>query len=318
MRVAAEQSEPMASHSDRNEFLYYLAGSGLEFGPGTEPVPRTPFMTRVEYCDAHDRQSFLELFPECRDQIERFPETIHYRFHFDTEPFDQHFGNRTFDFVIFNHVLEHLVNPLRALVQLNRIVRPDGILFLTLPDPRDFWDRSRPRTSLADVIRRYETDQQSLTPEQVHEHIWHVDGVNLALDSEEFQTLFDLHRRRSIHVNIWHPEDALKVLEYANGYLGTTWELVDGRCYENQFTFILRNSPALPGMLLHPAVVHRVLSTRLLVEVNRTLHEMETRLARAAGEVCLARRVRHRIAALARRVLSRSPGDEVSPRSPSG
>ena len=44
------------------------------------------------------------------------------------------FGDESLDFVIANHVLEHIEDPIAALSNWARVLRPDGVLFLTLPD----------------------------------------------------------------------------------------------------------------------------------------------------------------------------------------
>lgn len=45
------------------------------------------------------------------------------------------FTDNTFDFIVFNEVFEHLrINPIFALKEINRVLKPDGILLLTTPN----------------------------------------------------------------------------------------------------------------------------------------------------------------------------------------
>lgn len=45
------------------------------------------------------------------------------------------FKNNTFDFIIFNEVFEHLrINPILTLKEINRVLKPGGILLLTTPN----------------------------------------------------------------------------------------------------------------------------------------------------------------------------------------
>jgi predicted SAM-dependent methyltransferase len=53
------------------------------------------------------------------------------------------FEDRSVDFVIANHVLKHLEDPIGALEHRLRVFRTGGILFLTLPDPRHTFDAAR-------------------------------------------------------------------------------------------------------------------------------------------------------------------------------
>jgi SAM-dependent methyltransferase len=53
----------------------------------------------------------------------------------------------SYDFVVASHVLEHLANPLRALMEWKRIVRPSGTVLLVLPHKPHTFDHRRPFTT---------------------------------------------------------------------------------------------------------------------------------------------------------------------------
>jgi ubiquinone/menaquinone biosynthesis C-methylase UbiE len=46
------------------------------------------------------------------------------------------FADARVDFVIANHLLEHLEDPVRGLVEMCRVLRPRGVLYVALPHPR--------------------------------------------------------------------------------------------------------------------------------------------------------------------------------------
>ena len=58
-------------------------------------------------------------------------------------------ANDSYDFLLSSHCLEHVANPLAALHEWRRVVRPGGHLVLLLPDPAHTFDHRRPVTTLA-------------------------------------------------------------------------------------------------------------------------------------------------------------------------
>lgn len=62
----------------------------------------------------------------------------------------------TFDACIASHVLEHVPDPIRFLADIARLLRPDGILSLVLPDKRYELDHFRPITSTGAWLDAYE------------------------------------------------------------------------------------------------------------------------------------------------------------------
>lgn len=61
------------------------------------------------------------------------------------------------DFVVHSHVWEHLPNPLAALEEWVRVVRPGGFIFAIVPKrDADPPDRDRPITSLPELVHHHE------------------------------------------------------------------------------------------------------------------------------------------------------------------
>src|SRR5919204_5642917 len=63
------------------------------------------------------------------------------------------FADESLDFVIANHMLEHVEDPIGAVETFLRVLRPGGILFLTLPDARYTFDGRRTRTTIEHLLR---------------------------------------------------------------------------------------------------------------------------------------------------------------------
>jgi SAM-dependent methyltransferase len=57
-----------------------------------------------------------------------------------------------YDAVLASHALEHVADPIRALLEWRRVVRAGGRLLLVVPDRARTFDHRRPVTSLAHLI----------------------------------------------------------------------------------------------------------------------------------------------------------------------
>jgi SAM-dependent methyltransferase len=66
----------------------------------------------------------------------------------------------SFDFVIANHVLEHASNPVGALVQWFRVLKPGGILFCALPRIDITFDKGRKLTSTRHMLDDYRLSEE--------------------------------------------------------------------------------------------------------------------------------------------------------------
>jgi SAM-dependent methyltransferase len=66
--------------------------------------------------------------------------------------------DETYDAVLASHVIEHLSNPLGALAEWQRVVRPGGHVLLIVPHRDGTFDHRRPTTSLAHLQADAERD----------------------------------------------------------------------------------------------------------------------------------------------------------------
>jgi SAM-dependent methyltransferase len=57
--------------------------------------------------------------------------------------------------VISSNCLEHIANPLKALTEWIRIIKPGGLILLVLPDKETNFDHNRPITTLGHLIDDY-------------------------------------------------------------------------------------------------------------------------------------------------------------------
>lgn len=63
--------------------------------------------------------------------------------------------NNAYDFLLSSNCLEHIANPVQALKEWIRVVKPDGYLLLVLPRKEAGFDHKRPVTSFEHILQDY-------------------------------------------------------------------------------------------------------------------------------------------------------------------
>jgi len=87
-------------------------------------------------------------------------------FNFIREATDLHgIADHQYDFVLSSHSLEHTSNPIRALKEWARVVKPGGAVIVLLPDYRHTFDHRRSPTLIEHMLEDYEfgRDERDLT-----------------------------------------------------------------------------------------------------------------------------------------------------------
>jgi SAM-dependent methyltransferase len=128
--------------------LRFLRGEGIEIGALCWPLtlPRGARVRYVDYLDeAGLRETYSNELRECPPLV--VPDIV------DDGTRLASFPDASLDFVVANHMLEHVEDPIAALQHQLRVLRPGGVLYLTLPDARYTFDASRERTTVEHLLR---------------------------------------------------------------------------------------------------------------------------------------------------------------------
>jgi SAM-dependent methyltransferase len=78
-------------------------------------------------------------------------------------------------FVVSSHVLEHMPDPIKALAEWCRVIRPGGYILMIVPHRDRIFDKPRPRTPLAEVIRRHATGNYPRADD--HHSVWITEDI---------------------------------------------------------------------------------------------------------------------------------------------
>ncbi len=145
----------------------WLNGTGLEIGALHRPL-KVPENVTVRYVDYVTREHSIEKFPKlpAKDIV---PVAI------IDDGFElSSIEDESYDFVVANHVLEHSPNPIQVLANWVRVLRPDGILFITIPIAERCFDKGRHLTTidhLKDDYQLYLSNAEDELLERNREHL---------------------------------------------------------------------------------------------------------------------------------------------------
>lgn len=70
----------------------------------------------------------------------------------------QQIRDNEYDFILSSHNLEHFANPLKAVAEWKRVLKPGGTMLLVLPDRRYTFDQHRPVTAFSHLLEDYKMD----------------------------------------------------------------------------------------------------------------------------------------------------------------
>ncbi|MDR0599399.1 MAG: class I SAM-dependent methyltransferase [Treponema sp.] len=125
----------------------YLNGlRGIEIGGGAH----SPFGLNTLNVDYTDESTVFT--KACVDEFHCEPLKVDIVAPGDDLPFK----DNTWDFVVNAHVLEHFFDPIKAITEWIRVIRPGGILFMIVPHKDRIFDYDKPRTTLGELIDRHE------------------------------------------------------------------------------------------------------------------------------------------------------------------
>lgn len=179
--------------------LKYLQGEGIEIGALDFPL-RLPNNAKVRYVDyineAGLRKAHSRTLSAGRPLVP--PDVI------DDGARLASFADASLDFVVANHVLEHFEDPISALQHQLRVLKRNGILYLTLPDARDSFDQPRKRTTIEHLLRDHHEGPTVSRREHYEECAYfiegHRDGEILSRRVHEMENEH-LHP----HFHVWEP-----------------------------------------------------------------------------------------------------------------
>ena len=218
----------------------YIQGQGIEFG-ALHSALKVPDGVIVRYAD----------FESADDIHVSYPDQTHIQVPDLISDLESMKGIETSsqDFIIANHVMEHVEDPLRALKSVSRVLRPGGIAFLALPDKRFTFDSIREITTLDHVIRDHEEGPDGSV--QDHYEEW-VRCIDLFEGAEKAGKIAAMTRiRANIHFHVWDYAAMMELFAYIAKTPGFGLDVESSRLNGGEVIWVLRKRnepPCLPGL----------------------------------------------------------------------
>lgn len=171
----------------------YIAGRGLEIGAAHRPL-KVPAQATVKYVDMVSTSDLRKLWPEVAEV-----EVVQVDIVDDGERLSK-VEDQTQDFVIANHFIEHCLDPIGVLKNMNRVLKGNGTLFLAIPDKRYTFDIDRPVTTYEHLVDEHEANDKRFLREHTAEYVRLAEKHGSDIDRRVDELIDSGYR---IHYHVW-------------------------------------------------------------------------------------------------------------------
>ncbi|GEM_PF-611002 len=175
----------------------FLEGDGIEIGALQNPMPVPP-KAKVRYVDRLSLAQLRAHYPELDGHPLVDPSILA-----DADkltPID----SDTRDFVVTNHVLEHLRDPLTGLTEWLRVLKPGGTLYCSIPDQSNVYDKHREVTTFEHLLADRDDREHRTEADAAHAQDWTQSAhpTMTPAEQDDFSKML-IREKYDIHFHVW-------------------------------------------------------------------------------------------------------------------
>jgi len=189
----------------RKELLHkYIQWNGIEIWGLDNLAPINRTTTQVKYVDYLNEENLKKNYTDLKiEQLQKIDYIC------KADDLDKIEADSQ-DFVIANHLFEHLENPIRALLERYRVVKNGWKVFMAIPDKRKTSDEYRKRTTLEHIVIDFTNRSEERDWEHYLEYAWinFSDWNQIEAEAKRLKST-----NYSIHYHVFIEEDVLAIIE---------------------------------------------------------------------------------------------------------
>lgn len=144
--------------------------------------------------------------------------------------------NNSLDFIIACHVIEHLENPMLAIKNMLRVLKKEGILFLSIPDKKYTFDKNRKITPFEHILNDYKNGSETSKNDHLREYAIVFGKLE---DEKNIQKFIQDRIDRddlNMHFHVWSQEHILEMFTKLKAFFDFSIELT---CQNNNEVIVV-------------------------------------------------------------------------------
>lgn len=222
---------------DQTQIRPYLHGEGIEIGALHAPFDLSGSrVTKISYVDRLPVEDLRRHYPELN--------------HFNLVNVDivddgeklASLPDNSLDFIIANNLIEHLNNPISALNNWYKRLRPGGCVCMAVPDMRFTFDKSRAKTTIQHLMEDYLANPEELRQRDFYHYVEIAEILERRTGKDAQDRAAELIASQySIHYHCWDYVSFRDFVKFVATNLPIPYKIMRGAYFpgKKKFVFVL-------------------------------------------------------------------------------